>query len=125
VVKLVDAHIMSNDDDQFLIIRSKDKDKLDNTANDIVSSVKGSYIQDYDSVDSKIIMFNDKVYTISFSSAPIPKYKDSVRIDGKSHLLHSMISYDVNIDRNEKLEYFSSLMIGSDIEVNENKYEEI
>lgn len=103
-------YLISSDDkyDWSVILRSKNNDTIEKTANNLVS--KGGVIKN----DKKTIIDIGKTYAISFSKGIIDPY-ESISKDG--HLINTIFNLEINLDKNEPISYYFDLLIGTNIKI--------
>lgn len=71
---------------------------------------------------SAIINFDKPVLNISFSSRPIDKFGESFKDESGLHILHTLVSSEIDLDRDHNLAQLSNILIGQNIIIKRNLY---
>lgn len=117
-IKKVYLHITSSTQPS-VIIRSKNSEVLKNAVNDL-SNYGGKTNSGVNL--SAIVNFDKPIYNISFSSRPIDKFGESFKDEAGLHILHQLVSSEIDLDNDFNLAQISNIRIGQNIIIKRHLY---
>jgi hypothetical protein len=102
-----------------VIVRSKNLDVLKSAINDL-SKYGGTTNSGVNL--SAIVNFSKPVHNLSFSSRPIDKFGESFKDEAGLHILHSLVSSEIDLDNDHTLAQLSNILVGQNIIIKRNLY---
>ena len=116
--KKVYFHITSSTQ-PFIIVRSKNSEVLKKAVNDL-SNYGGKTNSGVNL--SAIVNFDKPVLNLSFSSRPIDKFGESFKDESGIHILHPLVSSEIDLDNDFNLAQLSNIRVGQNIIIKRHLY---
>lgn len=102
-----------------VIVRSKNLDVLKSAISDL-SNFGGKTNSGVNL--SAIVNFDRPIFNLSFSSRPIDKFGESFKDESGLHILHSLVSSEIDLDSDFSLAQISNIRIGQNIIIKKSLY---